>query len=232
MIRPLPGGPLLNSTYAPRGARARNLVLSYSPFTNAPIPSRPIFVVFRPQKTTNHETAYGIPPTDVEAVEQNQGAVVWWKVPSPLGEDKPRSEQTGRAAKATKTKSTKGGASGKRGGVGGAAEEGLAGDGGAGGVVGGTGTGAAGSVLEENPTPETVGFVVYRYRLDGREWHKKGATNVDDAKATSASIKALSNGLVYRYVPLSCMIGAMVRCVCLTCSCFSATKPSTGPGKS
>lgn len=133
----------------------------------------------------------------MEAVAQNQGAVVWWKVPPPSGEDKRGSAQTGGGATATKSKATTiGGASGKGVGGGGAGEEGLAGDGGKGSIV--VGTGARGSVVEEDPAPKTVGFVVYRYRLDGREWHKKGATNVDGAKAASASIKALSNGLVYR----------------------------------
>lgn len=56
---------------------------------------------------------------------------------------------------------------------------------------------AAGDEEKRSP-PVTVGFVVYRYRLDGREWHKKGATSVDDAKAVSTAVKALSNGLVYR----------------------------------
>lgn len=46
--------------------------------------------------------------------------------------------------------------------------------------------------------PATIGFVVYRYRLDGREWHKKGATNVDGVKAASVRVKELRNGVVYR----------------------------------
>lgn len=142
----------------------------------------------------------------MEAVAQNQGAVVWWKIPSLSGEDKRGSEQVSGGVRATKAKATTGGASGKRRGGGGAAEEGLQGADGAGrgGVV--ARTGAGGGVLEENPNLETIGFVVYRYRLDGREWHKKGATNVDGAKAASTSIKALSNGLVYRYTAPSCSV--------------------------
>lgn len=148
----------------------------------------------------------------MEAVAQNQGAVVWWKVPPPSGEDKQGSEQAGGDARASR----------KRAGGGGVAGEGMADKGGRGSVVGGTG--AEGDVLEENAIPKTVGFVAYRYRLDGREWHKKGATNVDDAKAVSASIKALSNGLVYRLATPS-LYAVSVRFVCPT-DLMLGTKPS------
>lgn len=141
-----------------------------------------------------NETAYGRPPTDVEAVAQNQAALVWWKI-----QDSCPPERQG----SRKTPGDGGASAPGRAGSGGeatAAGAGLAGGGGKGtSVVGGAaGSGGGGDGLMEDPTPETVGFVVYRYRLDGREWHKKGATSVDDARAVCASIKALSNGLVYR----------------------------------
>lgn len=139
-------------------------------------------------------TAYGKPPTDVEAVAQNQGAVVWWKIPIPFSPEKQQSQQPGdKGSKTKQTKVTTGGITGREGGGGGGAG-GRAGEGGNGSVAWGVG----GGILEESQAPETVGFVVYRYRLDGREWHKKGATNVEGAKAVSGTIKALSNGLVYR----------------------------------
>lgn len=149
----------------------------------------------------------------MEAVAQNQRAIIWWKVPGLHGGGERGSGQTGGGARATKTKAAIGGASRKRGSGSVAAEAGFAGDGERGTVVGGTGNG--GSVLEDNLTPETVGFVVYRYRLDGREWHKKGATHVDGAKTVSASIKALSNGLVYRWRSRVCAVSVCDGSLCM-----------------
>lgn len=138
-------------------------------------------------KTT--KSAYGKPPTDVEAVAQNEAALVWWKIPiSSPPKEQGLPKTPGKRGAANAPGSKEGSSHGEAPALGG----GSAGGGGA------AGSGGTGDALAEDATPETVGFVVYRYRLDGREWHKKGATSVDGAQAVCASIKALSNGLVYR----------------------------------
>ncbi|CAM9256660.1 unnamed protein product [Scytosiphon promiscuus] len=118
---------------------------------------------------------YGLPPTQVEAVAQNQAALVWWKVPSSSPPEKERSQKAGGGTKAT---------SGRQ-------NHGV------------NGKGVEDITTGKCRPPQIVGFVVHRYRLDGREWHKKGATSVGDARAVSTTIKALSNGLVYRFTVVS-----------------------------
>lgn len=123
-------------------------------------------------RTRNPETtAYGHPPTNVEAIGYNQGALVWWKV--------------------------EGGEQGKDG-TGGNAE----GRGSAGGAGGGKTHGRRGANVGEGEDddldPATIGYVVHRYRLDGREWHQKGSTSVNGANAVSTRVMGLQNGLVYR----------------------------------
>ncbi|CAM9115568.1 unnamed protein product [Hapterophycus canaliculatus] len=119
---------------------------------------------------------YGLPPTHVEAAAQNQGALVWWRIPSPTPLEKEESQKTRGSRKASEGRGKTKYSAREKGGE--HAVEGSA--------------SKAGRSF-------TVGFVVYRYRLDGREWHKKGATSIGDAKAVSTTIKALSNGLVYRW---------------------------------
>lgn len=58
--------------------------------------------------------------------------------------------------------------------------------------------GGLGNGENNESSPTIVGYVVYRYRLDGREWHKKGGTEVEGEKAESTRVKGLRNGLVYR----------------------------------
>lgn len=117
----------------------------------------------------------------MEAVGQDQAALVWWKVQLPQEQPAARG-------------SAQGGKSGV--GQGGGSGGGRA-------ILWGDGAvrdGSNGGEGEANGSePKEIGFVVYRYRLDGREWHKKGATNVDGHKAASSRIKGLRNGVVYRY---------------------------------
>lgn len=122
------------------------------------------------------KTAYGYPPTDVQAVGQNQGAIVWWNF-------SPEEERVDGTGKTGKGRRVGGGAAAVLGGSDAAKRGG--GDGG-------------GDEDGSSVSPATIGFVVYRYRLDEREWHKKGATNVDSAKGVSARVKELRNGVVYR----------------------------------
>lgn len=115
---------------------------------------------------------YGYPPTDVEALGQNRSATVWWKPVQIEGKSKSSGDKEGggRAAGAEET------------------ERGIGND-------------IAGGVLGEDRDFKKltmVGYVVYRYRLDGREWHKKGGTNVDGVETASTRVKGLQNGLVYR----------------------------------
>ncbi len=124
---------------------------------------------------------------------------MWWKIPNSRSPQEQGSPKTpGEEGAAASVRGGKEGTSRRKAPtVGG----GSAGGGGRRSVVvggGASGGGGAGDAIVKNATPEIVGFVVYRYRLDGREWHKKGATSVDGAQAVCASIKALSNGLVYR----------------------------------
>ncbi|CAM9191761.1 unnamed protein product, partial [Ectocarpus sp. 6 AP-2014] len=135
-----------------------------------------------PEDPRKRRKTYGLPPTHVEAVAQNQGAVVWWKLPS-SPEEREGPQHTGGNTKATTTNTKDGNGPGGSGDH--AVESSAAGD------------------EEKCSPPVPIGFVVYRYRLDGREWHKKGATSVDDAKAVSTAVKALSNGLVYRFTVAS-----------------------------
>lgn len=114
----------------------------------------------------------------MEALGQNQGAIVWWK---PL---LPHEQESDGKEKVTSRGDKKKGASG-------------------GGVVA---SGEGGGNVEETGHVDdmggshlkTIGYVVCRYRLDGCEWHKKGATNVDGEKAGSTRVQGLQNGLVYR----------------------------------
>lgn len=106
--------------------------------------------------------AYGHPPTDVEAIGQNQAAAVWWK----------SIREEGPSSGCTEVRRKEGAANPE---------------------------GGAGREEDDDPKNLTIiGHVVYRYRLDGREWHKKGGTNVDGVKTTSTRITGLQNGSVYR----------------------------------
>ncbi|CAN0071751.1 unnamed protein product, partial [Sphacelaria rigidula] len=126
-----------------------------------------------PEDPRNRRKVYGYPPTDVEALGQNRSATVWWKPVQIEGKSKSSGDKEGggRAAGAEET------------------ERGIGND-------------IAGGVLGEDRDFKKltmVGYVVYRYRLDGREWHKKGGTNVDGVETASTRVKGLQNGLVYRF---------------------------------
>ncbi|CAM9340887.1 unnamed protein product, partial [Discosporangium mesarthrocarpum] len=77
---------------------------------------------------------YGHPPTGVQAIGQNQEALVWWE-----------------------------------------------------------------ELQDMDPAIRVVGFVVNRYRLDGREWHRKGLTLAEGAQTTSTKVGDLQNDLLYRF---------------------------------
>lgn len=151
----------------------------------------------------------------MEAVAQNQAAIVWWKVPSQSRSEKQGSQKTGGNSKETRGKAQDGvlGKGGEK-----CAVEGSGSEEGGGNVVGESGE--RDTPTGDHPPPKTIGFVVYRYRLDGREWHKKGATSVDDSKAVSTTVKALSNGLVYRCPSLRCVrYKDILRCIVQWHSC-------------
>lgn len=72
--------------------------------------------------------------------------------------------------------------------------------------------GARLSVEDDKSDNATVGFVVYRYRLDGCEWNRKGFTVVDGAGVTSTRMTGLQNGLAYRYDLFRPIVGNLGRC--------------------
>lgn len=150
--------------------------------------------------------AYGRPPIEVEAVGHNQGATVWWKAPplargggeiregSQSGAENDNANTNANTTTNSRRGRTKNGDT--RNGV--CKGEGRGGSGGRGGGGDRGGGGGGIGVGDEGAGPKAVGFVVYRYRLDGREWNKKGGTEVNGSSTLSCRVKGLKNGVVYR----------------------------------
>lgn len=140
-------------------------------------------------------------------MSQNQAALVWWKA-LPQGND-PQEEQClsgndmnsvgqlreGQGADVKVTGAPGGGGCGDASSLSRAERKGHGEDRVANTREGRGSISGRGSIARG---PKAMGYVVARYRLDAREWHKKGVTYVDGADAASARVKGLHNGLVYR----------------------------------